>query len=138
MLDEAEKRQTPVIKIFNKSDLCMHCGDDGICVNSLDKSNRDRVLSALKAELIKVVPEDFITPPPLLGDLVPPHGTVVMMIPLDFEAPKGRLIMPQVQAIRDALDYNQTVIMVKEDDYLSALDNLKIPPDLVVCDSQVG
>lgn len=137
VLDEAEKRQTPVIKIFNKSDICMHCGDDGICVNSLDKGGRDRVLTALKAELIKVVPEDFITPPPLLGDLVPPHGTVVMMIPLDFEAPKGRLIMPQVQAIRDALDYNQTVIMVKEDDYLSTLDNLKIPPDLVVCDSQV-
>ena len=137
VLDEAEKRRTPVIKIFNKSDICIHCGDDGICVNSLDKSSRDRVLTALKAELIKVVPEDFIMPRPLLGDLVPPHGTVIMIIPIDFEAPKGRLIMPQVQAIRDALDYNQTVIMVKEDDYRRTLDNLKTAPDLVICDSQV-
>ena len=60
-----------------------------------------------------------------------------MIVPIDYEAPKGRLIMPQVQAIRDCLDHNQMVMVVKEDEYLKALNSLRQKPDLVVCDSQV-
>ena len=60
-----------------------------------------------------------------------------MIVPIDYEAPKGRLIMPQVQSIRDALDADQTVVVVKENAYAAALQNLKKQPDLVVCDSQV-
>lgn len=136
IIDETTARKIPVIKVYNKSDL-YESGAEGIHVVSTDKSSRDKVLNELKAELIKVVPEEFINSPALLGDLAPAHSTIVMIIPIDFEAPKGRLIMPQVQAIRDALDYNQTVIVVKENDYLKALDNLKTPPSLVICDSQV-
>lgn len=136
IIEEAARRQLPLIKVFNKADLYPAQGD-GIAVVSTDKSTRDEVLGKLKEALLKACPEDFIAAPPVLGDLVPPHGTVVMIIPIDFEAPKGRLIMPQVQAIRDGLDYNQTVIIVKENDYVSALDNLKKAPGLVVCDSQV-
>lgn len=136
IIDEAEKRKLPLIKIFNKADVFPSKGD-GIAVISTDKSSRDVVLNKLKAELIRVCPEEFINTPTIFGDLVPPHSTVVMLIPIDFEAPKGRLIMPQVQAIRDGLDYNQTVVVVKEDDYQRALDNLKTPPSLVICDSQV-
>ncbi len=137
ILNEAKTRQIPVIIINNKADTAEQTQGEGLWVNSLDKSSRDKVLNALKAELIKLVPEDFITPPPLLGDLLPEHGTIVMIIPIDFEAPKGRLIMPQVQAIRDALDHNQTVIMLKEDEYQTFLRRLGFVPDLVVCDSQV-
>lgn len=126
----------PLIKVFNKSDLFPADGE-GIKVNSTDLKSRDKVLTDLKAALIKVVPDDFINTPVLIGDLAPEHATIVMMIPIDFEAPKGRLIMPQVMAIRDGLDHSQTVIMVKENDYTKALDNLKTPPALVVCDSQV-
>ncbi len=60
-----------------------------------------------------------------------------MIVPIDYEAPKGRLILPQVQAIRDCLDNNQYVTIVKEADYLRSLENCKKMPDLVVCDSQV-
>ena len=60
-----------------------------------------------------------------------------MIVPIDYEAPKGRIILPQVQAIRDSLDHDCTVIVTKENDYLRTLENLKNKPDLVICDSQV-
>lgn len=137
ILEEAAKRKIPVLKIYNKSDL-QAGGNDGICVNSRDLSSRNRVLNELKARLLEICPDDFIKTPPILGDLVPRGGTIVMIVPIDYEAPKGRLIMPQVQSIRDALDFGQTVIVVKEDAYKAALENLKKQPDLVVCDSQVA
>lgn len=132
----AEERKIPLIKIFNKADLFPAEGD-GIAVNSTDASSRDEVLNKLKAALLKVCPEEFISSPALCGDLAPAHGTVMMIVPIDFEAPKGRLILPQVQAIRDCLDNNQIVTVVKENDYVAALNNLKTPPSLVICDSQV-
>lgn len=136
IIDEAATRRLPLIKIFNKADLYPTAGE-GIAVNSTDLSSRDRVLTALKAELIKVCPEEIINTPSILGDLAPAHGQVIMIVPIDFEAPKGRLILPQVQAIRDGLDNSQIVTVVKENDFDTALDNLKKQPDLVVCDSQV-
>ena len=136
IIDEAAARRLPLIKIFNKADIFPHEGG-GIAVNSTDFSSRDRVLAALKAELIKVCPEEIINTPVLLGDLAPAGGQVIMIVPVDFEAPKGRLILPQVQAIRDALDYGQIVTVVKESGFENALANLKKLPDLVVCDSQV-
>lgn len=136
IISEAAERKLPLIKIFNKADLYPANGE-GISVNSTDKGSRDRVLNRLKAELIKVCPEDFINTPAILGDLAPEHGQIIMIVPIDFEAPKGRLIMPQVQAIRDGLDHNQIVTVVKENDYVRALENMKTPPALAVCDSQV-
>lgn len=136
IIKEAEKRNLPLIKIFNKADK-FACDGEGIKVNALDLSSRDEVLGKLKAELIKVCPEDFINQPTILGDLAPKQSHIVLLIPIDKEAPKGRLIMPQVQAIRDALDNDQIVTVVKENEYTKALENMKTPPALVVCDSQV-
>ena len=138
IIEQIEAKKIPLIVVFNKADIRKVKNLEGaIVVNSLDKSSRDKVLNELKAALIKVCPEDMLNPPALLGDLAPQHGTVVMIVPIDYEAPKGRIILPQVQAIRDCLDYNQTVIVVKENDYAATLQNLKKAPDLVVCDSQV-
>ena len=138
IIEQVEAKKLPLIVVFNKADIRKVKNPEGaIVVNSLDKSSRDKVLNELKAALIKVCPEDMLNPPALLGDLAPQHGTVVMIVPIDYEAPKGRIILPQVQAIRDCLDYNQTVIVVKENDYAVTLQNLKKAPDLVVCDSQV-
>lgn len=137
ILDEAQSRKIPVIKVFNQADRYVITAKDGIRVNSLDFSSRDSVLNQLKAELVKICPEEFIYTPPLLGDLAPENGNIVMIVPIDFEAPKGRLIMPQVQAIRDGLDYNQAVTIVKTDRYREVLGNFKKAPDLVICDSQV-
>lgn len=136
IIAEAAERKLPLIKIFNKADMYPSEGG-GISVVSTDKGSRDKILNQLKAELIKVCPEDFINTPAVLGDLAPEHSQIVMIVPIDFEAPKGRLIMPQVQAIRDGLDYNQIVTVVKENDYVRALENMKTQPALVVCDSQV-
>lgn len=137
IISEAAKRNIPLIKVYNKADLYQLADTDGIAVVSTDYSSRNEVLNQLKAKLLKVVPDDFINTPPVLGDLAPEHANIVMIVPIDFEAPKGRLIMPQVMAIRDALDYNQIVSVVKENDYVAALNNFKMPPALVVCDSQV-
>lgn len=88
----------------------------------------------LKDELIKVMstePEE----PTILGDLVPENGTVVMVVPVDSEAPKGRLILPQVQLIRDCLDHGIKSYVVRDTELESALQDLK-HVDLVVTDSQ--
>ena len=131
------QRKIPLIKVYNKADKYNITTTDGIIMSAADKNSRDKVLNELKAALIKACPEDFINSRPLLGDLAPEHSTVVMIIPIDYEAPKGRLIMPQVQAIRDCLDHNQNVLVVKENDHQAVLQNFKNPPALVVCDSQV-
>lgn len=127
----------PLIKVYNKADQYKIMAKDGLIISATDKNSRNQVLTELKAALLKVCPEDFINNRPILGDLAPAHSTVVMIIPIDYEAPKGRLIMPQVQAIRDCLDHNQNIMVVKEDDYTEVLQNFKNPPALVVCDSQV-
>lgn len=137
IISMAGERKIPLIKIYNQADKFNINATDGIIVNSIDTRSRDRVLNQIKAELIKICPDEFINNPPLLGDLAPAHSTIVMIIPLDYGAPKGRLIMPQVQAIRDCLDHEQNILVVKENDYLAALDNFKNPPALIVCDSQI-
>jgi [FeFe] hydrogenase H-cluster maturation GTPase HydF len=106
-------------------------------VSSIDRNNRDEYVNSLKSYLIKCCPDDFINPPPLVGDLIPRRGLVVLIVPIDLEAPKGRIILPQVQTIRDCLDNNQMTLVVKESEYLDSLSKLKEDPDLVICDSQV-
>lgn len=137
VISEAEKRHIPLIKIYNKADKHVITATDGIVLNAKDTASRDRVLNELKTALLAVCPEDFINSRPLLGDLAPEHSNIVFLIPIDYEAPKGRLILPQVQSIRDCLDYNQSAVVVKENDYKRVLESFREPPALVVCDSQV-
>ena len=108
-----------------------------IAVSSIVPTQREAGLSAFKQALLTVCPEDFIQPPPLVGDLLRPGGLAVLIVPIDLQAPKGRLILPQVQTIRDALDNDASVLVVKEREYAHLLEQLKTPPDLTVCDSQV-
>ena len=68
----------------------------------------------LREALIEVAPEEFLQPPALVADLVPPGEMAVLVVPIDTEAPKGRLIVPQVQAIRDLLDGDAYCLVVKE------------------------
>ncbi len=89
-----------------------------------------------KNALIKLLPEDFINPPKIVGDLIPEKSTVILVIPIDKEAPKGRIILPQIQTLRDLLDAGCLSYVVKDTELKSALDNLKTPPALVITDSQ--
>lgn len=145
IIAEAAKIELPLITVFNKSDIAtpdaslverMKAYGPVISVSSV-ASAREPHFTAFKNALISVVPEEFIKPQPLIGDLLPSGGHAVFIVPIDLQAPKGRLILPQVQAIRDILDADATVSVVKEREYRFFLENLKRAPDLVVCDSQV-
>ncbi len=90
----------------------------------------------LKQEIIKNVPDEFFAQTSIAGDLIPPGEVAVLVVPIDLEAPKGRLILPQVQTIRDLLDNDSVVIVTKERELRRTLDRLKEPPALVITDSQ--
>ena len=96
----------------------------------------DLIVFKIKELLVKLLPEDFVNSPKIVGDLIPQGSTVILVIPIDKEAPKGRIILPQVQTLRDLLDNNCVGVVVKESELKSAIDNLKITPSLVVTDSQ--
>lgn len=144
---ESEKRKSPLILVVNKRDLqepgpvfldrIRKVTQRVLVCASTDRLNRDRYVNLLKQYFLEVCPEDFLKAPAMIGDLIPQGGLAVLIIPIDFEAPKGRIILPQVQAIRDALDHGAMTLVVKESEYAVALAKLKAPPDLVVCDSQV-
>ena len=147
ILQEAEKRNTPFMIVVNKIDLkspslefikkIKDKTERIVLCSSTDFDNKDMYVNELKKHLIKICPDDFLNPPPIIGDLVPSGGLAVLIVPIDLEAPKGRIILPQVQTIRDALDNDSAALIVKESEYAHILDNLKRPPDISVCDSQV-
>ncbi|OQA28192.1 MAG: tRNA modification GTPase MnmE [Verrucomicrobia bacterium ADurb.Bin345] len=144
---EAARRGIPLIVVVNKTDqatpsesFLARAGKGGVSVIACSSKNmrsRDLYVCAFKDALLKVCPEDFLRTPAIVGDLIPAGGVVVLIVPIDIEAPKGRLILPQVQTLRDALDHDAAALVVKETDYTRALARLNAPPDLVVCDSQV-
>ena len=96
----------------------------------------NEIVYKFKNTLVHLLPEDFINSPRIAGDLIPEESTVILVIPIDKEAPKGRIILPQVQTIRDLLDSDCMSYVVKETELKSALENLKTPPSLVITDSQ--
>lgn len=96
----------------------------------------DLIVFKIKELLVKLLPKDFVNSPKIVGDLIPQGSTVILVIPIDKEAPKGRIILPQVQTLRDLLDNNCVSVVVKESELKSAIDNLKFVPSLVVTDSQ--
>ncbi|WP_372807802.1 [FeFe] hydrogenase H-cluster maturation GTPase HydF [Pontiella sp.] len=134
---KAAEKKIPVVKVFNKSDLYDVSDPSVLSVNSADMGSRDKVLAALKAELLRVCPDEFIAPPPLMGDLVKPGGLAMLIVPIDLQAPKGRLILPQVQTIRDALDNDAASLICKEREYAHMLSILNQKPDVAICDSQM-
>ena len=150
LLDKARALNIPVAVVVNKCDTAPV--DDGfiarvteltgvapILTAAADNSsaNRDRFIEALVTVLLKIIPEDQLQSPPLLNDLLPSGGHVVMMVPIDTQAPKGRLILPQVQAIRDVLDGNAICTVAKADAFPEIYSRFTSDPDLVICDSQV-
>ena len=87
-----------------------------------------RGMLELREALIQAAPEDFLRTPAIVADLVPPGEMAVLVVPIDKEAPKGRLIVPQVQTIRDLLDGDAYCMVVKERELRDALERLERPP----------
>jgi len=142
ILAHLQARKIPAVVVFNKVDLAKppakltaRLKNQKTPVVETVASRGEGVLD-LREALIRVAPEDFINAPAIVGDLVPAGELVVLVVPIDLEAPKGRLILPQVQAIRDILDVDAYCMVVKERELRDALDRLRRPPALVVTDSQ--
>jgi len=147
IIDETTKRKIPNVIIINKTDLAEPSEDFiklmlskanyVIAMSSIDLSKRDTFISELKSAIIALVPDEYNNPPALLGDIIAQGSLIIMIVPIDREAPKGRIILPQVQAIRDVLDNHASVIVSQVEEYPDLLKMLNNPPDLVICDSQV-
>lgn len=142
LFGEFKSRNIPMIAVFNKIDLGYATET---ALKSIENSGLEFVLVSakenigikeLKESIINSVPEEFLTSPAIAADLVPAGETAILVVPIDLEAPKGRLILPQVQTVRDLLDNDSIVTVVKERELRKALDGLKNPPTLVITDSQ--
>lgn len=134
---------TPTIVVFNKTDLCKPTKEHeqalrsrGYKVIETSAANREGI-SDLRDAIIQTVLEKTEPNRPLMGELAKAGDTVLLVTPIDTGAPKGRLILPQVQAIRELLDAGAKCFVIKEDRITETLNELKQPPQLVVTDSQV-
>ncbi len=144
LISKFRGQDVPFIVIHNKSDLMEPSsgfrekikditGTDLFKFSAVDKRNYEDLIKLIK----DTIPEYSYKIPALLGDLIN-HGDIVILItPIDVEAPEGRLILPQVQAIRDILDNDAVAIVLKERDVDAFLKKTQIRPALAVTDSQV-
>lgn len=138
--NDLSKKNIPVIGVISKIDKYKSNLDtlkndfpiDFVELSSLTKSN----ISGFKQALIKHAPTDF-EKPTILGDIVNPKDRVILVAPQDIQAPKGRLILPQVQIIRDLLDNHAMALTVTDAELEAVLSSLKSDPDLIITDSQM-
>ncbi len=143
LLKKTKANGTPTIIVFNKTDLhkiepeqLQSLRSRGYRVIETSAVNREGIAS-LRDAIIQTVLEKTEPDRPLMGELAKAGDTVLLVTPIDTGAPKGRLILPQVQAIRELLDAGAKCIVIKEDRITETLNELKEPPQLVVTDSQV-
>ena len=129
----------PTITVISKSDTLTEAQrgaaaqtmEDAIFVSAKTGEGID----LLRTAIINAVPEEYMQEQ-LLGGLIDDGSLVLLVMPQDIQAPKGRLILPQVQTIRELLDRKCTVVSTTADGYETALDRLNCPPDLIITDSQ--
>ena len=143
LLETFRKRGIPAAAVFTMSDrapvsaACSRSMEDRKIPWAAVSVKTGEGLAALRALLIRTAPESALSGGVMLGDLTSPFKSVLLITPIDKEAPKGRMILPQVQAIRDALDHDAWCVVVRENAVTAALAALKEPPALAVTDSQV-
>lgn len=139
-----KEKQIPILCVWNEdaSDNADHMkviqqlerrtSSEVLLLNAL----RDKAVDAVRQALIRLLPSDF-TEETITGHLVEEHDLVLLVMPQDIQAPKGRLILPQVQTIRDLLDHKCIVQSCTVDTMDSAFAALAKPPKLIITDSQV-
>lgn len=142
LLARIQEMEIPTLMIFNKADVAAldqlnvnYCESHNIDYAIVSAKNGQGIAEA-KHKLIALAPKYLNENRVILGDMLQGKSRVILVCPIDSAAPKGRLILPQVQAIRDALDHNGIAIVVKETELADSLAMLKDPPDLVITDSQ--
>ena len=143
LLAALDERHTPVLVVFNKCDLASppQAALDRLTAAEiaveLVSAATGRNIGGLQEAITRLVPDERMDEPHLVGDLVPAGELAVLVVPIDLGAPKGRLILPQVQVIREILDSDAMCVVVKERELREAIGRLDRPPRLVICDSQV-
>lgn len=141
LLALAQKREKPLLILVTQCDRCppsaaflQTWAAFGAPVVRVEGSRSD-FLNALKPAMTKLLPRHFVSPPEPLDGIVPPGGTVLQIIPIDSQAPKGRIILPQVNVLRNALDRDYLSVVVTENRIREAVERFR--PNLAICDSQV-
>lgn len=143
LLSTLKKEKIPTVLVLNKCDLLteeqireirqvFEEEIPFITVSALEKIGIDELKENLASYVMKEEKEEKV----IVGDLIEPGDFVVLVVPIDKAAPKGRLILPQQQTIRDILDANATSIVVKETDLKDTLKKLGTKPAMVITDSQ--
>lgn len=139
-----KEKQIPVLCIWNKDNrdieqvqkslqqIKRKIGNDVLVLDAA----RDQITETIRQALIRLLPCE-LTQETITGHLVSPHDLVLLVMPQDLQAPKGRLILPQVQTIRDLLDHKCIVQSCTSDTLDAALSTLAKPPKLIITDSQV-
>jgi len=135
--------EIPFLVVFNKIDQgppseadLAWCREQGIPAVPVSAATGEGATAAKEA-IIALAPAEALHEPVLAGDLFGEGDTVVCVVPIDLAAPKGRLILPQVQVLREILDGDAVAVTVKERELEAALAGLRQPPALVITDSQV-
>ena len=133
LIEEIKKRKLPYLIILNKSDeVCNRYNiENSILVSAETKEN----IWELKERISKLVPNENMTLK-IVGDLLDPEDIVVLVVPIDSAAPKGRLILPQQQTIRDVLEAGAISVVTRDTELPQTLKSLGKKPKIVVTDSQ--
>ncbi len=134
LISQFKARNIPWIEAWNKADLVdprPQLPEHGMWVSALTGEGIHELKEKAASLSKQMGPE-----PQLIGDLLTPGDRVVLVVPIDSAAPKGRLILPQQQVIRDVLDHGAIAVTARESELAQALEELKRPPRLVVTDSQ--
>ena len=129
-----EEKKIPHITVFNKSDLIENriiTDKNGLYVSALTGDG----ITELKERIAAMRPDG--SDKKLVADKISAGDLIILVVPIDKAAPKGRLILPQQQAIRDILDAGATAVVVRDTELADTLDSLGRKPDLVITDSQV-
>ncbi len=133
-------KKLPFIFVVNKSDLAGEAAIKFIQAKGwayLKVSSKTKAgIEELKTKIIDLAPGHW-SPIPLVGDIIQPKDNVVLVCPIDSAMPQGRLILPQVQVMRDILDNNAVALVTKETELADCLASLKEKPRVVITDSQV-
>ena len=135
LIADFQERNLPHIVIYNKADLLESRAalpENGIYVSAVTGEN----IYQLK-EKIGALSKDQENQKRIVGDLLAPGDVVVLVVPIDSAAPKGRLILPQQQTIRDILDAGCMPLACRDTELVRTLESLKAPPKMVITDSQV-
>jgi [FeFe] hydrogenase H-cluster maturation GTPase HydF len=139
---ELKRREIPTLVVLNKIDLAEHDGVSqkvealGLSWTAMSATGGTGVLETKQA-IVRTVPDDWYKQAGILDGIIAEGDTVVMVVPIDKEAPKGRIILPQVQTLRDILDKRARALVTNEVDVQEAIESLKTKPELVITDSQV-